>query len=294
MTLPMPPRRPDLGRLGPGADRLLSSRNILGVNSRHFAQNRHFDRLHGGRFSDAKKPVVLFTACPHDLPVRDAYLPDEVVEWAGSPTSVRVDGRSVPVLGLDLETPSPMLIVEKRNRAPYGHGDVLMYRELYAHGFYEHGASGPFFAPNSRGNTELRLCYMIGEFWIFLAYLKSLYARVGMDRPFTVLASIRNSGNLVLGNYGDEVFHPSWDMHKKWSFSPPDPATAHFHIQWRRAFDSAGGMTNLGIAQAAREVAEHVCGAYGAGAPRCYDGEGRFSWRLWDHTRRQLVERNQR
>ena len=256
-----------------------------------FAQNPHFDRLHCKPFDNAAKPVVLFTACPHDPTLHKAAMAEDFLDRAGSPASVTVDGQSIPVLGLERVSSRPLLVVEKHHAPSPPGQDILMYREFHPSGFCEHGASSLFIDLNTRENRELRLCYAIGEFWVYLAHLKALYDEIGLDAPFSVFLSIRNSRNLVLGNYGDEAFGPSWDIHKHWSFAPGDPATVQQHIQLRHAFGSVDEMTDGGIAEAAREAAERICYEYGAGAPRCYDGAA-FSWKLWWKIRRETVRRN--
>ena len=291
MTAVVRPWGPDRSRLGPDAVARLASRNTLDKTSPLFAQNRHFDRLHCKPFSNSGKPVVLFTACPHDLSVHKAAMAEDFLDWAGLPASVRVDGRIIPVLGLECVAFRPLLVVEKHRAPSLPDRDVLMYRELHPDGFCEHGASSLFFDFNTRKNMELRLCYTIGEFWVYLAHLKALYDEIGLNAPFSVFLSIRNSRSLVLGNYGDEVFEPSWDIHKHWSFAHGDPTTEQQNIQLRHAFDSVDEMTDEGIALVARGMAERICEEYGAGAPRCYNG-GAFSWRLWRRIRSEMVRRN--
>lgn len=287
----IPPRGPDWISLDPDALALLKERKIHDTPHADFAKNRHFDGLHGGGLDGPDKPVVIFTACPNDPPTPNPSVQDELAESAGRPDSVTVDGQAISLLGIERVADDPLLMVERARRAPSG-ANILMYREIHSNGLYEWGASGLFFAPNGRMNQELRLCYMAGEFWAFLEHTAQIYAGLGLDGPLTVLLSIRNSGRLVLGNYGDEVFHPSWDADKHWSFSPPDPTTGRANLQWLQAFGSAGKIAGEGAARAARDMTVHVCGAYDAGSPKCYGG-GRFSWKLWKHTRREIVRGSQ-
>ena len=281
----MPPRGPDWNSPGPDAVGLLSSRHVWNRHSAYFAKNPWFDLLYGGALGGPKKPVFLFTACPNDPPVPGVGAPLVLPGRDKLPARVEVDGQDIPLLGIDRLPDTPLMAIEKCGRAPPG-ADILMYRELHPHGLCEWGASGMFIGPNSRNNVELRLCHMVGEFWAFLAYTRLAYAALGLDAPFTVLASIRNARGLVLGNYGNEVSSPSWDIHKHWSFSPPDPRTNSVNIQWRRAFASASEATDGAIARAAREMAGRVCLEYGEGPPRCYGADGAFHWKLWWKTRR--------
>ena len=277
----MPPRGPDRSRPGPDAVGILSSRRVWHKNSVDFAKNPYFDRLHGGVLDGPKKPVFLFTACPHDpSPVSSANTPLVLPDRGELPARVKVDGQTIKLPGIDYVSDSPLIAFEKCRWAPSG-ADILMYRELHPYGLCEWGASGLFIDWNSRENTELRLCHLVGEFWAFLAYTKHVYTALGLNAPFTVLMSIRNAGGLVLGNYGDEVFSPSWDAHKRWSFSHDDPHTSSGNIQWRHAFASASEATDGAIARAAREMAGHVCLEYGEGQPRCYGGGGAFCWKLY-------------
>ena len=292
MTASMSPRGPDRGRLGPDALARLASRSILDVNSPDFAQNQHFDRLHCTPFSNHGKPAVLFTACPHDLFTHRVAMSEEFMDWAGSPGRVMVDGQNIFVLGLERVTSTPLLVVEKHHKPSPPDRDILMYREFAPDGFCEHGASSLFFGLNTLKNIELRLCYTVGEFWVYLAYLRMLYSTIGMRYPFTVFLSIRKSCNRVLGNYGNEGFNPSWDIPKHWSVSPDDPSTDQRNIQLRHTFNSVDKMTDGEIARATKEAAARICDAYNAGPPKCYN-DGVFAWKLWKDTRHKTVRRNQ-
>ena len=282
----MPPRGPDWSRPGPDAVGILSGRNVWDTRSPDFAKNRHFGRLHGGAPGGPEKPVILFTACLNDPPVPGIGAPLKLPDRGALPNRVEVDGQAISLLGIDRVSESPLLAVERCRQAPSSGADILMYRELYSNGFYEWGASGLFIGPNNRDNAELRLCYMVGEFWAFLAHLKLVYSSLELDAPFTVRVSVRNARGLVLGNYGDEVFGPSWDIHKNWSFSPDDPRAGSRNIQWQHTFGCVGEMADGAIARAARAMADHICAEYGEGTPRCYGAGGAFCWRLWRHTRR--------
>ena len=285
----MPPRGPDRSSPGPDAIGLLSGRRVWHKNSVDFAKNPHyFGQLYGGALGGPKKPAFLFTACLHDPPVPGVGVPLELPGRDALPARVKVDGQNIPLLGIDRLPDTPLIAIEKCGRAPPGE-DILMYRELQPDGLCEWGASSLFFGSNDCNNQELHLCHMVGEFWAFLAYTRLVYATLGLDAPFTVLVSIRNARGLVLGNYGDEVFNQSWDAHKHWSLSPPDPRTGSSNIQWRHAFSSASEATDGAIAQAAREMAGHVCLEYGEGSPRCYGADGAFHWKLWWKTRRETL-----
>ena len=284
----MPPRGPDRSSPGPDAVGMLSSRNVWHKDSADFAKNPYFDLLHGGDLDGLGKPVFLFTACPNDPPVPGVGAPLVLPGWDELPPRVKVDDQNITLLGTDRLSDTPLIAFEKCRRAPSG-ADILMYRELQPNGLCEWGASGMFIGPNSRNNIELRLCHMVGEFWAFLAYTKLVYARLEINCPFTALVSIRNARGLVLGNYGDEVSRPSWDIHKHWSFSPDDPRTNSVNIQWRHAFSSVTETTDKAIAQAAREMAGHICLEYGEGLPRCYGADGAFHWKLWWKTRHETL-----
>ena len=289
MTPPAPPGDPRKGSLGCAARRLLDDRHVMDAESADFATNRHFRRLHGGCLDGPEKPVVLFTACPHDLLAQGAAVPDDAAEWAASPPPVTVDGRAVPVLGTDREAARSVLAVERGSPALY-RGDVIMYRELHPGGLCEWGASGLFFGLNDWGNTELRLCYMAGELCAFLEHLKPLYDRIGLDGPFTVFLSIRNSGRLVLGGYGTGgPARPSYPG-QSWPPARADPATGSANVQWWHAFGSASDLAKGGAAQAVVDMVAYVCGEYSADDPGCLTGK-RFPWDRWLRARSEALER---
>lgn len=291
MTPPAPPGDPARGSLGRAAVELLSRRNVLDAESPDFAKNCRFRRLHGGELDGPEKPVVLFTACPHDLaaPAGALTVPPGVARWASSPPPVAVDGESIPILGTECKAARPLLAVEKGGPWPY-RSDVLLYRELHPSGFYEWGASGLFFGRNGRIMTGLRLCHMMGEYRVFLESLAPLYARMGLDGPFIAFLSIRNSRMLVLDTYGDELHDRPWDDKTR---RPPirlDPATSCANIQWRRTFGSAGESAGGGVAQAAADAAARVCSEYNEDDPGCCSG-GAFPWGLWRRAREGALKR---
>ena len=296
MTPPALPIDPAPGSLSRATVELLGKRNVLDAASADFAVNRHFDRLHGGNLDGPAKPVVLFTACPHDLLDHGGggSVPDDVARWAASPPTITVDGQSVPVLGTERAAARPqswddraaaarsVLAVERGSPARYG-GDILMYRDLQPGGVCEWGASGLFFGPSAWGSTELRLSYMAGEFRVFLGHLAPLHARIGLDGPFIVFLSIRNSNMLVLGGHGGAA--PG---------RPPagaDHATSRVSIQWMYDFDSAGALAGGGAAQAAAEMAAHVCAEYSVHDPERYIG-GAFPCDMWRRAREEALGRH--
>lgn len=297
------PIDPALGSLSRAARRLLGKRNVLDADSADFAKNRHFDRLHGGDLDGPQRPVVLFTACPHDLLDRgsNGAVPAGVAKWAVSPPPATVDGQPVPLLGTRRAAARPqswddlaaaarsMLAVERASPALYG-GKILMYRDLQPSGLCEWGASGLFIGPSDWGSTELRLSYMAGEFRVFLEHLAPLYARIGMDGPFVVFLSIRNSNMLVLGGRGGAApgRRPCPGQNR-----PPalaDHATGSANIQWMHDFGSAGGLAGGGAAQAAAEMEAHVRAEYGMNDPGCCMG-GAFPYDLFRRARAEALGR---
>ena len=301
MTPPAPPGDPRRGSLGPDARRLLDDRNVMDAASADFAKNLHFDRLHGGNLDGPERPVVLFTACPHDLLARrasPAAVPDDIAKWAVSPPPVTVDGQKIPLIGTDRAAARPpswndlaaarsVLAVERGGPALHG-GDIIMYRELHPGGFCEWGASSLFFGPNGRASTGLRLCYMAGELRVFLEHLAPLYTRIGLDGPFTVFLSIRNSNRLVLDTYGDESLDRPWDICGAGPPARTDPATGSANIQWWHDFGSAGELAGGGAAQAVGDMAARVCSEYNEADPGCCIG-GAFPWLLWLHARDEAL-----
>ena len=289
MTTTAPPGDPRRGSLGRAARRLLDDRHVMDAESADFAMNRYFRSLHGGCLDGPEKPVVLFTACPHDLLAQGAAVPNDAAKWAASPPPVTVDNRAIHVLGTDREAARPLLAVERGRPALYG-GDVIMYRELHPSGFCEWGASGLFFAPNDWGSTELHLCHMAGELRVFLEHLAPLYNKIGLDGPFTAFLSIRNSGRLVLGGYGtgdpDRPPYPG----QSWPPARVDPATSNANVQWWHAFGSADDLAEGGAAQAVVDMVAHVCGEYSADDLGCLTGKA-LPWNRWLCARSEALER---
>ena len=273
---PLPAPRPPPS-LGEAAQGLLESRNIMFAESPNFAQNEYFPNLHSP-LPDTKKPVVLFTLCPHDLRNSADVTSPEFVEWAGATASVEVDGRQVPALLLDPQLDIETLLATRRHSHAPPSRNILAYREFLSSGFFEFGSSHVFFGGNG-GRLELNLCYMVGEFWSFLSLARLFYQKIGLDAPISAFVSVRNSDLLYLGNYGDENDHSS--AYGKTSFGRHGPPARRRHILLHYPFKSARGATDEEIARAAKEMAKQVCNAYGETTPRCYNKDGSFSWGLW-------------
>ena len=261
----------------------LEGRNILSVKTSNFAVNEQFPHLHSP-LSDDEKPVVLFTACPHDLRNNVDVTAPEFVEWVGATTGVTVDGRQTRVQGLDPNVDIGRLLAIDEHPSAHPRIRVRAYREFLSTGFFEFGTSYLFFDRNKRGQIEMHLCYIVGEFWSFLVQARLFYRKTGLDLPFSVFASIKNSDRLRLGNYGNEVMRPS--QYGRSSSNPRAPSTHHKNILLHYPFKSAREASDGEIARAARDAAKRVCNAYGETTPRCYNEDGSFSWALWDFVAR--------
>lgn len=275
-------------RFSGDAAQLLADRNVASEMSPTFAQNDYFARLHSP-LSDAEKPVALFTACPHELAVDCDVTSEEFVKWAKLTTEIEVDGQQVRVpgfyRGVDIGT---LHAVERYANAPRDR-DILMYRELQSNGLCELGTSHIFFGRKEGKMMMMHLCYMIGEYWAFLAYVKRFYKQIGQGAPFTILLSIRNSDKLVLGNFGNEVLDTNPAVQAQLQFERHDPTTHRRNIRLLYDFRSTGGMTDESIAAAAKKAAKDVCNAYGEIIPNCYGIDGKFSWKLWKIASRGAV-----
>lgn len=264
------------------AMRLLAVRNVASASSPLFAQNEHFARLHSPILNDAEKPVALFTACPHQLADGVDVASEEFVEWSKSTTCIEVDGQQIGVPGFDHYVDIGTLYAAKKYASAPRNRNILMYRELQSNGLCELGTSHVFFGRNDEGRMMIHLCYMIGEFWSFLAYARHFYKKIGLDAPLTALLSLRNSHKLVLGNFGDEVLSANPSVRVQLQFERDYPATHHKNIRLEYTFGPAGKMTNEAIAAAAKKAAKDICNAYGKTTPRCYGADGKFSWELWN------------
>ena len=276
---PRPPPRPH--PLGEDARGLLRGRNILSAGSADFARNKHFASLYSGPLGDDEKPAVIFTACPHGLGDHCDVTTPEFMEWAKSTGGVEVDGRQISVPGTEQSVDISTLRITER-RFGTARKNVVLYREYMSTGFLEWGTSYMFFNRNDKGKIEAHLCYMIGAFWAFLASARRFYEEIGLDAPFSVILSIRNSSTLGLRNAGDGVYN---DTSNPFSSPPPvqpDPATDRHHIRIEFPFDTVRDMTDERIAAVAKKAARDVCNAYGQAVPLCYDTDGSFSWNLWD------------
>lgn len=280
--------RPRLPYPGEAARHLLEGRNILPASSDNFAQNEHFRHLHS-QLPDDEKPAVLFTACPHDLGGNADVTSPEFAEWVATTASVEVDGRQVRVPGLEPHVDiGRMLAIDWLQHAP-PRRNVLAYREFQSSGLFEYGTSHFFFGRNDRGDMELHLCYMVGEFWGFLAQARLFYQKTGLDGPFTAFVSLKNSDRLRLGNNGDEVLPPR--SHRVVSSSS---VTHRRNISLRYDFMSVRGATDEEIVRVAKKAATDVCNAYGETTPRCYGRDGSFSWALWDTVAQNSTRGGQR
>lgn len=260
---------------------LLEKRCLLDVKSADFAKNEHFDGLYSGSLSDAKKPVVLFTSCPHDLATRHDVTALEFMEWVESTARVDVGGQQVSILGAETDVNIGTLYIFEKRDGDSGK-NIRLYREFQSTGFMEWGTSYLFFDQNAREKTELHLCYTIGELLAFLTSVRLFYKKINLDVPFTLLVSIRNTRMLDLGNYGDKSTKTLHTIDLQLSRNSTKPATNHDHIQIKHVFNSISEMTDENIASVAKTTAKHICNAYGERTPRCYDKHESFLWRLHD------------
>ena len=261
----------------------LEKRKILSANPSNFAVNEHFPHL-DSPLLDAKKPVVLFTACPYDLRNNANVTAPEFLEWVKATATVNVDGRSLRVRGLEPHVNCRRLLAIDEH--PHARSrKVIAYREFDAGGFFEFGTSHLFLGRNDRGKMELSLCHMAGELWSFLAQARLFYQKTEIDIPFYVFVSIRNSDHLRLGNYGNEAM--TYSQYGGLALAPHAPVTHHKTITSCPLFKLDSRATDADIARAAREAAREVCNAYGETTPKCYGADGSFSWGLWDkiHTK---------
>ena len=275
---PLPP--PPHDHPSPDAERLLAGRNTLSAKAGNFAQNAHFASLYGGSLGDDEKPVFLFTAIPHNLGDYDVTA-GEFAGWVRSIGHLEVQGHRIPVRETEQEVNIGTLLVVKRYPRASPDKDILMYREFQGNGLFECGTSHLFLVRNDAAQLFLHLPYMVGEFWGFVAYARSFYRRIGMKEQFTALLSIRNSSNLALGDYGNEAADPiRMQASRPWP-APKAPTTNRRNIQLSLTFASADGLGDEEIAGAIQKTARAVCNAYGVSAPRCYDGNGQFAWKLW-------------
>ena len=263
------------------AEAFLEKRRILSDETANFAQNEPYRHLHSPMSDGDEKPTVLFTACPHDLSdVADVTAP-KFTEWVRSVRFFKVKGHRIPIRETTQKIDIGTLQVVKR----YPHGNpgrgILSYREFQNNGFFECGTSDLFVCRKVTGELFLHLPHMVGEFWGFIVYARSFYQKIKMGGRFTVLLSIRNSSELALEDHGDEAADPD-RLYMTWlQIATRGPRTSHHNIQLPHTFASADGLGDEEIASAVHKAAKMVCNAYGVPAPRCYDGNGRFAWRLW-------------
>ena len=273
------PRSPPLRHsIRDATKRFLEGRNILSASTDNFAVNKHFRQLFSPVPDDRKKPAVLFTACPHDMRNSADVTSPEFVEWAEATAGVEVDGQRVRVLLLDPQVDIETLLATIRHPHAPLQRNILAYREFQSSGFFEFGSSHIFFGRRN-GRLEMHLCYLVGEFWSFLAQARLFYRKIGIDAPFTAFVSVRNNDLLHLANYGDEESH--YSPYGNLSFGRHNSSVRRRYILLHHSFESVRGATDEEIARAAKETAKKVCNAYGETTPRCYNKDGSFSWGMW-------------
>lgn len=276
---PRPAPRPD--PVDEAARRLLEGRRILSAEAADFAQNDHYGRLYNGAVPDDKKPAFLFTALPHNLGEYADVTTAEFGEWVESARHLEAQGHRIPVRETERKIDIGTLQVVQRHSPANIGKEVLTYREFQNNGFLEYGTSHSFLGRNDQAELSMYLWYMVVEFWGFITYARSFYRKIGMKGRFTVMLSIKNSSDLALVNIGDEAADSSWTHISRLLPAPKSPRTARRNIQVSQALAPADALRDEEIADAARHAAKTVCNAYGVSAPKCYDDDGRFAWKLW-------------
>lgn len=270
--------------LGDAARALLEKRNMMSAESRRFGENRHYDSLYADKvYQDSEKPAVLFTACPGDLRDRQSVVTAEFIGWATSTLSLKFNRGRRRMDDLQKRIDVKTLHLTKKDAYGMPGSDISMYWEFQNNGFMEYGTS-LYFVRQNYNNWELHLCHAMGDFWLFLECASQFYSKLGIKSPCSVLLSVKNSSKMTLSNYGNESMDRSWeDRQALLPFSTVDPHTDHANLQIPHTFGTADGMTGAGIEKAVREVAQTLCNAYGEERAKCFDENGAFAWRLWEH-----------
>lgn len=277
-----PPPNSKPGQPGRDVRQLLDDRRVQSEKSAGFAKNRHFGCLYVGGLIEIEKPVILFTACPHEPGEHGNVTATGFEEWARKIVHFDMRGRRITVRELYTERDMGSLtIIEKQPNEPPSQ-DIRSYHEFHDSGFFEHGTSFSYIIRNRHEEPSLHLCHLIGSLWSFLSHVRLFYRKIGMNGPFTVFLSVRNSSKLALGNYGDEMANRKRSPAQTLSLGH-EPRTRRQHIHLPHAFGSVREMTDPAIADAARGMALKICSAYGQDASKCYNSDdGEFAWNLWE------------
>jgi hypothetical protein len=269
----------------------LTSRNLLDPESENFAKNEHYEMLGDNINKDDVpngKPYILFSCCPTTIKERVDVNSKDFTEWIDKFQNVKIKDHNIRFLEGSKTIDLDSVIYQY---APRNDQMIMAYLEFHNNGFFEQCLTRDIIydshGTQNQTHVFLHLCALTGAFWAFLKFSKIYYEKIGMDEPFDVMMSIKNTKDLMLMGFGGK---PS-ENHKYTDPVDPfwhsaDPRTKKNNILLKIEGLVASTMTDELIENEVKKISKKVSNAYGLQESRCFSYDGSFAWDLMSYFRR--------
>lgn len=275
----------------PSSTEFLASRNLLDSESETFALNEQFEILRDNipeEHIPNGKPYVLFSCCPKTIRERVDVNSKDFAEWIDKHQSIEIKNHHIRFLEGRKKIDMDSVIYQDD---PRGDGKIVTYLEFHNSGFFEQCFVRDMIydarSTNNPTKALLHLCALTGSFWAFLKFCQLYYEKIGIDEPFVVMMSIKNTKDLMLMGFGGKPSEGQNYVDPVDGFwSSPDPRTKKKNIQLRIELPSTTAMTDDFIEDKVKKISKKISNAYGLPEARCFSYDGSFAWNLMSHFRR--------
>ncbi len=276
----------------PTSTEFLTSRNLLDPESETFALNEQYEILLDNMpetYVPNGKPLVLFSCCPKTIKERVDVNSKDFAEWIDKFQSIEIKKHRIRFVEGRKKIDMDSVIYQDD---PRGDGKIVSYLEFHNNGFFEQCFTRDMIydAQSIRNPTKalLHLCALTGSFWAFLKFCQLYYEKIGLDEPFDVMMSIKNTKDLMLMGFGGK---PSEGQKYTdptdgfWS-GATDPRTKKKNIQIRIELSSTTVLTDNFIENEVKKISKKISNAFGLPEARCFSYDGSFAWGLMSSFRR--------
>lgn len=270
--------------------KFLENRNLLDSKSEHFAKNEHYEMIGCDikeDFIPNGKPYILFSCCPKTIKERVDVNSKDFTEWINKFQNIEIKKNHIRFLEGSKAIDMDSVMYQYKPRSDK---KIYTYLEFHNNGFFEQCITRDIIydAQSVKNNTPvfLHLCALTGSFWAFLKFCKTYYEKIGIDEPFEVIMSIKNTEDLMLMGFGGK---PSANQNYTDPVEPfwhsADPRTKKRNIQLKIEGLTTAMMSDDFIEEEIKKISKKISNAYGLPEARCFSYDGSFAWNLMSHFR---------